>query len=195
MRKLWPTLSCSSLVLVLAAVPACNAQDDPIAADTPAGSGGSGTTPTGGTSTSTGGVPSTGGGNASPGGTNASPGGASNPTGGSGTAGGGGGTAGGGSGGSTAGSSAGGSGPAVSSQEDTGLECEATAASGPNGASATTLPDPFTNWAGVQVKNMTDWRCRRRELVVEIEKRILGPKAPPPSKLGGAVSGTVSSTA
>jgi hypothetical protein len=195
MRKLWPSLSSSSLVLALAAGPACSAEDAPTGGNGPGGSGGSGSPLTGGASTSTGGGPLTGGVNGSPGGTTASSGGANGSPGGASTTGGSGAPAGGSGGTIAGGSSAGGSGPAVSSQEDTGLECEATAASGPNGASATTLPDPFTNWAGVQVKNMTDWRCRRRELVVEIEKRILGPKAPPPSKLGGAVSGTVSSTA
>jgi len=74
------------------------------------------------------------------------------------------------------------------------LDCGATAATGPNGGSSTTLPDPFTRWNGSQVKNMADWRCRRRELVLEVEARILGPKAPPPSKLGGTVSGSITKT-
>jgi hypothetical protein len=39
---------------------------------------------------------------------------------------------------------------------------------------------------------MADWRCRRRELVVEVEKRILGEKAPPPHLIGGSVEGSVS---
>jgi hypothetical protein len=39
---------------------------------------------------------------------------------------------------------------------------------------------------------MEDWRCRRRELVVEVEKLILGEKAPPPARIGGTVSGSVS---
>ena len=99
-------------------------------------------------------------------------------------------------GGSTGGSvGTGGSPPASAFLEDAGLDCETTDPTGPNGASATTLPDPFTKWDGTQVANMSEWRCRRRELVVEVEKDILGPKAPPPSELGGSVSGTVSSSA
>lgn len=98
-----------------------------------------------------------------------------------------------GSGGSPA-AGAGGGDPAPSGQEDSGLDCNASAASGPNGASATTLPDPFTKWDGTQVKTLAEWRCRRRELVLEVEQRILGPKAPPPSTIGGTVGGSVSNT-
>ncbi|HEX2870195.1 MAG TPA: hypothetical protein VHP33_03040 [Polyangiaceae bacterium] len=192
-------MAISSIALALAAVAACSAQDDPTGGDGSGVPGGSGGSLTGGAGTATGGAPPTGGGNASTGGAiaptggaNATTGGTNNSAGGAGAPGGAGGTP---TGGSGPAGGAGGGGPAVSSQEDTGLECEATAASGPNGASATTLPSPFTKWDGTQVKNMSDWRCRRRELVVEVEKRILGPKAPPPSKLGGTVSGTVSDTA
>ena len=75
--------------------------------------------------------------------------------------------------------------------EDEGYDCEVTSPSGSNGGSSNVLPDPFTKWDGTQVKTMKDWRCRRRELLVEIEKRILGEKAPPPSKIGGKVSGSI----
>lgn len=81
------------------------------------------------------------------------------------------------------------------SAEDAGYDCPVTSATGPNGGSATALPDPFTKWNGSQVKTMEDWRCRRRELVMEIEKRILGVKAPPPALKGGSVTGTLSRTA
>lgn len=78
--------------------------------------------------------------------------------------------------------------------EDSGLDCAVSAASGPNGGDATTLPDPFTRWDGSPVTSMADWRCRRRELVTEIEKKILGQKAPPPATIGGTVEGSVSNT-
>ncbi len=79
--------------------------------------------------------------------------------------------------------------------EDAGLDCAVGSATGANGGSSTVLPDPFTKWDGSQVKTMADWRCRRREIVVEVENRILGTKAPPPSTIGGTVTGTVSNTA
>jgi hypothetical protein len=83
-------------------------------------------------------------------------------------------------------------GPATLSAEDTGYDCEVSSPSGSNGATSTTLPDPFTKWDGTQVATMEDWRCRRRELVVEVEKVILGEKAPPPHLIGGTVSGSIS---
>jgi hypothetical protein len=79
--------------------------------------------------------------------------------------------------------------------EDAGYDCKVMNPTGANGGSATVLPDPFTKWDGTQVKTMEDWRCRRRELVVEVEKRILGTKAPPPALKGGTVTGTISATA
>jgi hypothetical protein len=78
--------------------------------------------------------------------------------------------------------------------EDAGLDCEVGSPSGSNGGSNSVLPDPFTMWDGTQVKTMEDWRCRRRELVVEIGKRILGDKAPPPATIGGTVSGSISNS-
>ena len=76
--------------------------------------------------------------------------------------------------------------------EDAGLGCEVGSPNGSNGGSSSVLPDPFTRWDGTQVRTMEDWRCRRRELVVEIGKRILGDKAPPPATIGGTVSGSIS---
>lgn len=81
------------------------------------------------------------------------------------------------------------------SVEDAGYDCKIAAPTGSNGGSATALPDPFTKWDGTQVKTLEDWRCRRRELLVEVEKRILGTKAPPPALKGGTVTGTISRTA
>lgn len=78
--------------------------------------------------------------------------------------------------------------------EDEGYDCTVGTPNGSNGGSSTVLPDPFTMWNGTQVKTMGDWRCRRRELVVEIEKRILGEKAPPPAKIGGSVTGSITNT-
>ncbi len=78
--------------------------------------------------------------------------------------------------------------------EDTGLDLTVGSPSGSNGGSSTVLPDPFTLWSGSQVKNMEDWRLRRREIVVEVEKRILGQKAPPPAKIGGTVTGSISTS-
>ncbi|MBN2735705.1 MAG: PKD domain-containing protein [Spirochaetales bacterium] len=80
------------------------------------------------------------------------------------------------------------------SAEDSGLDIQVGSPNGSNGGSSNKLPDPFTMWNGSQVKDMEDWRIRRRELVVEIEKRILGAKAPPPATIGGTVSGSVSSS-
>lgn len=78
--------------------------------------------------------------------------------------------------------------------EDSGYDYQVTSPSGSNGGSSSVLPDPFTMWNGTAVRTMDDWRHRRRELVVEVEKRILGEKAPPPAKIGGSVSGSVSSS-
>jgi hypothetical protein len=190
----------------LAAVAGCGADSLPPDAGGPAptaGTAGS-TSSSGGVSgsssnggSSTGGVPGPSGGAGATAGGGAGPGtggigGAPGPTGGAAGAGPTGGAAGSGPAGGAAG--AGGSGPGVSSKEDTGLDCQVASPSGPNGASATTLPDPFTKWDGTQVKTMADWRCRRRELVVEVEKKILGEKAPPPAALGGTVSGSVTNT-
>lgn len=156
---------------------------------------GDGITPTGGT-TGTGGLGSGGlgsgglGSGGSPGGTGGAPS--------SGGAGSGGlpGSGGNGSGGDpqgTGGEGAGGS-PVVSGDpvEDSGLDCTVASPSGSNGGDSDTLPDPFTKWDGNQVTSMEDWRCRRRELVVEIEDKILGQKAPPPHTIGGSVDGSVS---
>lgn len=201
MRKLLsPIFSYSPLVLALTMGVACSGQDDIPGGNGPGGASGLAGNATGGSTTATGGALPTGGVNGSTGGTNVAMGGSNGATGGAGSVAGSGGSSAGGYGGTTVGGSgpaggAGGGGPAVSSQEDTGLDCNAMAATGPNGASATTLPDPFTKWDGTQVKNMADWRCRRRELVLEVEKRILGPKAPPPGTFGGTVTGMVSSTA
>jgi hypothetical protein len=79
--------------------------------------------------------------------------------------------------------------------EDEGYDCKVESASGSNGGSATALPDPFTRWDGTQVKTVQDWRCRRREILVEVEKQIMGTKAPPPALKGGTVTGTISNTA
>lgn len=72
--------------------------------------------------------------------------------------------------------------------EDTGADCQIGSPSGSNGGSSNKLPDPFTSWSGDQVNTMEDWRCRRRELRVEVEKRILGEKAAPPQSVSGSVS-------
>jgi hypothetical protein len=80
------------------------------------------------------------------------------------------------------------------SVEDEGYDLEVTSPSGSNGGSSSVLPDPFTMWDGSQVATMEDWRLRRRELLVEIEKKILGEKAPPPAKIGGTVSGSITET-
>jgi hypothetical protein len=82
----------------------------------------------------------------------------------------------------------------VSTAEDTGYDFNVGSPNGSNGGSSSVLPDPFTMWNGTQVKTMEDWRYRRRELVVEVEKRILGEKAPPPALIGGTVTGSVSSS-
>lgn len=78
--------------------------------------------------------------------------------------------------------------PGTASKEDTGRDCVVGTPTGANGGSGTVLPDPFTKWDGTQVKTMEDWRCRRREIVVEVEKRILGEKAPPPQTVTGTVT-------
>lgn len=96
-----------------------------------------------------------------------------------------------GSGGAGSGGDGSGGGSPTASTEDTGLDCPESDPSDSNGGDATTLPDPFTRWDGTQVATMEDWRCRRRELVREIESKILGKKAPPPHTIGGTVSGSV----
>ena len=80
--------------------------------------------------------------------------------------------------------------PGTATDEDTGLDCVVGKPSGSNGGSSTVLPDPFTFWDGTTVKTKEDWRCRRRELVTEVENRILGPKAPPPESVTGTISNT-----
>jgi hypothetical protein len=151
-------------------------------------SGGSVATGSGG-QLGTGGVP----GNPASGGASGTGGGYS--TGGAGSGGAASGGANGSGGGDGSGGDGSGGGQPTGSTEDSGLDCPASTPTGANGGDSKTLPDPFTKWDGTQVATMADWRCRRRELVVQIEKSILGAKAPPPSSIGGSVSGTVSNSA
>lgn len=149
------------------------------------GGGGSGGSGTGG-GIGSGGASGTGGGSASGGGPASGGGSGSGGLNAGGTDGAGGGTGSGGDGS--------GGGSVSTFTEDSGLDCQVSEASDSNGGDSMKLPDPFTTWAGTQVTSQAEWRCRRRELVTEVERRILGRKAPPPATIGGSVDGTISET-
>jgi len=154
---------------------------------------------TAGTGTSTAGVTNTAGTGTAGSGTAGSPAGGSG-TGGSATTGGnsagGSGTAGSGTAGSgTAGGATGGA-PSTGDWgkvEDPGAGCPVTATLPEYAALKADgkLPDPFMKLDGTRIKDKSEWKCRREEILKQLQKYIYGEK-PIPAK--GSVTGTVSTT-
>lgn len=71
--------------------------------------------------------------------------------------------------------------------EDDGIDCpvgELPASIAPSSK----LPDPFTKLDGTRIERMSEWRCRRREIVREAEEYIYGKKPPKPDMVTGEVS-------
>jgi hypothetical protein len=52
------------------------------------------------------------------------------------------------------------------------------------------LPDPFTRLNGTRISSVSDWTCRREEILQLAEKYIYGPKPPKPASVTGTVSST-----
>jgi glucuronyl esterase-like protein len=50
------------------------------------------------------------------------------------------------------------------------------------------LPDPFQKLDGTRMTRLSEWRCRRREIVRQAQKYIYGEKPPRPEKVSGTVS-------
>jgi hypothetical protein len=52
------------------------------------------------------------------------------------------------------------------------------------------LPDPFTRLDGTRIASVSDWTCRREEILQLAEKYIYGTKPPKPASVTGTVSST-----
>jgi hypothetical protein len=50
------------------------------------------------------------------------------------------------------------------------------------------LPDPFTRLDGTRISSISDWTCRREEILQLAEKYIYGTKPPKPASVTGTVS-------
>src|SRR5689334_5824554 len=68
---------------------------------------------------------------------------------------------------------------AAAGAEDNGAGC---AVSLPGSLTANSLlPDPFTRLDGTRISSVSDWTCRREEILQLAEKYIYGPKPPKPA--------------
>jgi hypothetical protein len=52
------------------------------------------------------------------------------------------------------------------------------------------LPDPFTRLNGTRISSLSDWTCRREEILQLAEKYVYGAKPPKPASVTGTVSST-----
>jgi hypothetical protein len=72
--------------------------------------------------------------------------------------------------------------------EDNGAGCPVSL---PGSLTANSLlPDPFTRLDGTRISSVSDWTCRREEILQLAEKYIYGPKPPKPASVTGTVSST-----
>ena len=78
--------------------------------------------------------------------------------------------------------------PGTATDEDSGMDCVVGSPRNANGGTSSVLPDPFTAWSGDAITTKEGWRCRRREILTELENKILGPKAPPPESVTGSIT-------
>jgi hypothetical protein len=72
--------------------------------------------------------------------------------------------------------------------EDSGAGCSVSL---PGSLTASSLlPDPFTRLNGTRISSVSDWTCRREEILQLAEKYIYGTKPPKPASVTGTVSST-----
>jgi hypothetical protein len=72
--------------------------------------------------------------------------------------------------------------------EDSGAGCTVSL---PGSLTANSLlPDPFTRLNGTRISSVSDWTCRREEILQLAEKYIYGTKPPKPASVTGTVSST-----
>ena len=77
---------------------------------------------------------------------------------------------------------------AASGVEDNGSGCTVSL---PGSLTANSLlPDPFTRLDGTRISSVSDWTCRREEILQLAEKYIYGPKPSKPASVTGTVSST-----
>ena len=86
--------------------------------------------------------------------------------------------------------SAGAAAPAAASVgvEDSGAGCAVTLPS--TLTSNSLLPDPFTRLDGTRITSVSDWTCRREEILQLAEKYVYGAKPGKPASVSGTVSRT-----
>ena len=72
--------------------------------------------------------------------------------------------------------------------EDSGAGC---AVSLPGSLTANSLlPDQFTRLNGTRISSVSDWTCRREEILQLAQKYVYGAKPPKPASVTGTVSST-----
>jgi hypothetical protein len=77
---------------------------------------------------------------------------------------------------------------AAGGTEDSGAGCSVTL---PGSLTASSLlPDPFTRLNGTRIASVSDWTCRREEILQLAEKYIYGAKPVKPASVTGTVSST-----
>src|SRR6516225_8230884 len=77
---------------------------------------------------------------------------------------------------------------AAGGTEDSGAGCSVTL---PGSLTASSLlPDPFTRLNGTRIASVSDWTCRREEILQLAEKYVYGTKPPKPASVTGTVSST-----
>jgi Cellulose binding domain len=78
--------------------------------------------------------------------------------------------------------------PPPVSVEDSGASCAVNLPS--TLTSNAKLPDPFTRLDGTRISSVSDWTCRREEILQLAEKYVYGPKPAKPASVTGTVSRT-----
>jgi hypothetical protein len=79
-------------------------------------------------------------------------------------------------------------GAAGSGAEDSGAGCPVSL---PGSLTVSSLlPDPFTRLDGTRISHVSDWTCRREEILQLAEKYVYGTKPPKPASVTGTVSST-----
>lgn len=71
-------------------------------------------------------------------------------------------------------------------KENEGADC--ILGSTPAATSNAKLPDPFKKYDGSRLTSKADWRCRRQEILKQVEASIYGVKPPKPETVTGSVS-------
>lgn len=75
----------------------------------------------------------------------------------------------------------------TSTVEDSGTGCAVTLPG--SLTSDASLPDPFTGLNGKRISSVSDWTCRREEILQLAEKYVYGQKGGKPASVSGTVSG------